>query len=276
MKEEKMNKKLCLIVFGLVLLVLSLAASSFAQPANDNFANAEVIGPTSLPLTYIVDNTNATTEPDEPNYICQYSQKTVWYKITPTSDEVLRADMEGSDFYDTVLRVYQQTGSDITSLASPTYCWTYCEECSAAWAPAATWVIFSVSAGTTYYIQAGNSYSGGGELHLRLQVVLPPPNDNFADATVIPSVPFTSDSLDLMAATEEIGEPIPSCFFGPFGGTAWYTFTPSVTQYYVGNLMYPIWDWCFGVYTGSSLGNLSQLVSHYGNPVIFHATAGTT
>ena len=65
------------------------------SPPNDNFANATVI--TSLPFSDSVDNTGATTEPDEPQY-CAYSPQTVWYKFTPTANAVVRADMAGSSF----------------------------------------------------------------------------------------------------------------------------------------------------------------------------------
>lgn len=264
-----MNKKLFLMVFGLFLSVLALAASSLASPPNnDNFANAIAIN--SLPFSDTVDNTSATTEVNEPIYGCyDYSWNTVWYAITPATNGVLRADMGGSNFYDIMLRVYQQNGSDIGSLlllgcASPNW-------------NGATSVTFSVSAGTTYYIQAGDIYSGGGSLDLTVEEVLPPANDNFADATVITEVPF-SDPLDLAAATVETGEDAVSCFFAPVG-TAWYAFTPSVTQSYVGNLTSDTglsFYVGYGIYTGSLLGNLSQVVCKYWNPVVFHATAGMT
>ena len=52
----------------------------------------------------------------------------------------------------------------------------------------------------------------------------PPPNDNFADAEVISSVPF-SDSETTTSATTEAGEPAPSCA-GQVASTVWYSFTP--------------------------------------------------
>ena len=52
----------------------------------------------------------------------------------------------------------------------------------------------------------------------------PPSNDNFANATVITSVPF-ADTVDITEATTEPGEPIANP--GEVGRTVWYSFTPS-------------------------------------------------
>ena len=59
---------------------------------------------------------------------------------------------------------------------------------------------------------------------------MPPGNDNFANATPVGGLPFSS-SVDATTATLEAGEPMPSCaqWYGP-SGTIWYAFTPSTTQ----------------------------------------------
>jgi hypothetical protein len=51
----------------------------------------------------------------------------------------------------------------------------------------------------------------------------PPSNDNFANATVITSLPFT-DTGDLAGTTTEPGEPQ---FCSTIAQTVWYTFTPT-------------------------------------------------
>src|SRR3989337_954702 len=62
-------------------------------PANDNFANAEVIG--SLPFSATVDNTNASHEPGEPQG-CGFPFRSVWYSFTPAENMALRVDTVGS------------------------------------------------------------------------------------------------------------------------------------------------------------------------------------
>ena len=53
----------------------------------------------------------------------------------------------------------------------------------------------------------------------------PPPNDDFADETVIIELPY-SDSVDIGEATVEAGEATPSCNFGGVFSTIWYRYTP--------------------------------------------------
>ncbi len=54
----------------------------------------------------------------------------------------------------------------------------------------------------------------------------PPPNDNFADAEVIASLPFDTYQLDISGATVEAGEPTSHCAFNGSFQTIWYKFTP--------------------------------------------------
>src|SRR3990172_7583509 len=116
-KESKMFKSklihLCLgLVAAIALAVPSASTALAAPPANDNFADAQVI--TELPFSISVDITEATTEPDEPQP-CGYLPWTVWFSYTPATDVVLRADMEGTQIWAT-LRVYRAVGPNITDL----------------------------------------------------------------------------------------------------------------------------------------------------------------
>lgn len=175
--------------------------------------------------------------------------------------------MAGSSFGDTILNVYEvvDAGSGINGLSQ-----LNCAE----WGGSST---FSVQAGTTYYIQAGNIYYGGGDLHLNLQEIPPPANDNFASATVIPSpLPFY-DSIDTSSATTEPSEPTPSCASNSFGKSAWYAFTPTSTASVSTNIFYAPFAPILAVYTGQSLASLSEIACHQFHGVLtFHATAGTT
>jgi PKD domain-containing protein len=107
---------------------------------------------------------------------------------------------------------------------------------------------------------------------LNVQVLRPPANDDFANASPINAVPF-SDSFDTSVATVESGEPTPSCGYGQSSGTVWYAFTPSVSGSYSAA---PGFYAQVAAYTGSSLSNLSQIGCRGFSALTFHADAGTT
>ena len=137
------------------------------------------------------------------------------------------------------------------------------------------------AAGTTYYFLVALCCdvvgSGGGSLVFNVREVAPPSNDDFANATTIPGVPFT-DTVDTLGATTEVGEPVPSCAFGglPLTSSVWYAFTPaesgSVTASATG---LPV-STASAVYTGSSLTNLTEKGCGQSTLVTFRAEAGTT
>jgi hypothetical protein len=251
-----MKKSLWLALLGLALLALALPAVALAQPSNDNFANATVI--TTLPFSDTLDNTGATTEPGEPQP-CNYSPQTVWYSFTPAANGVVRADMDTSSFFDRQLNLYLQLGSGFGGLS-----FIGCQVGGGS-------ITFNVQAGTTYYLQASSIYSGGGSLHVNMQAVPPPPNDDFANAKTITALPY-SDTEDTTAATLEPGEPTPSCGFGSPSGSVWYAFTPTTNETVSAS------DNGFvAAYTGTSLGSLTSLGCRaFGGMLTFHAEAGTT
>ena len=232
-------------------------------PVNDNFADATIIN--TLPFNDTADITEATIEANEPQN-CDYSTKTVWYVFTPTTNAVVRADMSGSSFWYTILNAYQAVGPGFDGLSHL--------QCGRFYNASVT---FSVQAGETYYLQAGSTYYGGGELHLNVQEIPPPENDDFANATMIPSsLPFY-DNIDASAATTQADEPTSSCAsYGP-NMTVLYTFTPdtsgSISASIPNKSFYPT----FAAYTGSSLTNLSEVGCRNGDDrLTFHVDAGTT
>jgi len=226
-------------------------------PTNDNFSTATNIG--SLPFSDSVDITNATIESGEPQF-CNFAPQTVWYSFTPAATAAVKVDMQGSSFSDNVFSIYQAFGSGFGGL-SVISCASFGNS-----------VTFNAQAGTTYYIQAGKINGGAGTLSLNLQVVPPPANDNFSNATLISALPF-NDSIDTTSASRESGEPNPSC--GNSSATIWYTFTPTVSGSISasGNGSFsPI----FAAYTGSSLANLIEVGCHSFGLLTFHVNAGTT
>jgi hypothetical protein len=247
---------------GLALVVLP-APAALAQPANDDFANATVIS--SLPFSTTEDTSQATSGLGDPAE-CGNSGS-VWFAFTPPSDMPIQADTFGSD-YDTVLSAWTGTIGAFDRIA-----------CNDDFTGGQSKIRFHATGGTTYYfmvaICCGNGGNGGGNLQFSVDQIPPPGNDEFANATPIPSLPF-SDTVDLFAATTQAGEPSPSCVGQPLRNTVWYAFTPATTQSLTARL-----DEVVGlaVYSGTSLTDLTEVgCSQFPTPqpVVFQAQADTT
>lgn len=103
--------------------------------------------------------------------------------------------------------------------------------------------------------------------------------DDFANATVISSLPF-DDTVDTTTATIETGEPTrPSCVFSDLAGSVWYAFTPT-TSGSVSASTFNLNGFAtlVAAYTGDSLTNLTELgcQTFLSNQVTFHVDSGTT
>jgi len=250
------------IIVAVLMLALSGVQPAYAvAPANDNFSNAITIS--ALPFSDVVDITEATTEPGEPQP-SNYSPQTVWYSFTPAANGVVIADMAGSIFSDTNLNIYTASGPGIGDLVFLG---------SVSWGGS---ISFNYQAGTTYYFQAGSIDGVGGELHFNLQEVPPPANDDFANAMIITSLPF-DDYVDISAATVQAGEPQPSCQFDPLDKTIWYAFTPTESGSISANVLNFSFSSTLAAYTGSSLTGLTEVgCSNMGSPLTFQAETATT
>jgi PKD repeat protein len=249
--------------------LLAPATAGAAPPTNDDFANATVIDPSSLPITtdaVPIDEATLQIGAGEgvPCGLAGSDAQTIWYAITPTTSGVLRVS-DSATFYYQFLGVYRQDGAGLAGLVNLACAtWYYGQNSTS----------FSVEAGKTYYIQAGSSFTSSGSVTLTLQVVPPPTNDDFADATSITSLVF-SDSVDSTAAGFELNEPTPSC--GSMEGTVWYAFTPSTGGSYTASLPYTGLYAGVAAYSGSGLGSLTEIGCRaVGQVLTFHANAGTT
>jgi hypothetical protein len=152
-----------------VVAVLSLAPAAYAAPpANDAFANAEV-----LPTPASVDGTtvDATREPGEPNYDDQYGvygQGTVWYAWTaPKTSRYRVADCGTTEDS----RIFVFTGASLADLRrapdgsvsqfDPSF------EC--AFGDHGTYELFNATAGVTYRIVVLDAFVGYNQpFHLTL------------------------------------------------------------------------------------------------------------
>jgi hypothetical protein len=91
------------------------------------------------------------------------------------------------------------------------------------WCPLNNPAPITLEAGQTYYIQAGAYPSEVGTIQVNVAEVFPPANDNFVNAEVIASLPF-STTVDIGDAWNEPGE-LGSC--GSQEKTVWYSFSPT-------------------------------------------------
>lgn len=98
-------------------LLLLAASPAWAQPANDECANATVIG--QIPFADALDVSAATADPGDPAFDCsadsppsQYGS-TVWYRYTATAAVNLEIATLGSD-YDAILAAFRGTCGALT------------------------------------------------------------------------------------------------------------------------------------------------------------------
>ncbi|HET8659249.1 MAG TPA: PKD domain-containing protein [Micromonosporaceae bacterium] len=241
------------------VVVVPAAAASATPPGNDDFANATSIS--SLPFADSGSLAEATAEPGEPQQWCA-SQQTVWYALTPASGITITADAIGSDF-GVGLSIYRSTGSSFYDLQFLD-CIGYGRSSS-----------LRAEAGATYYLRVGSFSVEPRSFQLHVQVLPPPPNDDFAAATPATTIPFTSTVDHLIAATmESPDEPI-GCAGGTLEGSVWWAFTPAAAGHYVASLDGPLSP-NLAVYTGSALASLDLAACSSGSSVAFLAGAGTT
>ena len=243
---------------GRILLNLTLA------PGNDDFANAFTIPGGGG----IVDGSNlaASRESGEPAHAGNSVGPTVWWKWTAQTSGLATINTYGSDF-DTALAVY--VGDSVDSLSEVVS--------QAAFNNYTVRVQFNTVAGTTYRIAVlGNGYSTG-IIHL-IVTPQPPPNDNFADAIVIPPAGGQGSGTNY-GATWETGEPLSHgvrC-----DSSVWWKWTAPASGPTIIATTGSEFDTLLAVYTGSTPGALTEVASNddwysLQSQVQFQAVAGTT
>jgi len=266
MRSRGVSRLLSFLAVASVMVLAGPDTAFSAPPPNDFFADAILTSP--LPFTHSEDVGQAGLEPGEFVFLnCApfTMQGTVWYRLPASSAQAFTVNVNGSD-PGVFVNVYVDFGGGINSLG-------FVSCTSPIFAPAQ----FTTQPGGTYYIQAGSYVPGPANLVLNVAQVPPPPNDNFAAAKTIDVHPYL-DPVDLTAATTEPGEPTPSQAFTTPAASAWYKFTPDVTE----SLQASVESCCtpsiLAVYTGT-LGNFLEIRSRsFGFPtqVPFQALAGTT
>jgi hypothetical protein len=259
-------------VSSVALLASLLApAAAAAAPANDNFADAQAIGP-ALPIEVPGSTIGATVEAGEE---LPADGHTVWFKWTAPASVPVRVDL--CDYHavngpgNRGLWVY--TGTSIATLVEVAENFTGCR------------VSFPAAVGTTYMIKFDTYFEGEGDFSLRMFEETPPANDDFADALPVgPGLPVSIPGSDVFA-TVEPGEPHHASNnetdFRP-ADSVWYSWTAGTS----GETRIRVCDSDFsarlGVYTGTTVASLTRvtttvpLVSFPYCSLRFDAKAGTT
>jgi Calcineurin-like phosphoesterase len=259
---------------ALAALAIALAcastvdAKSTAAPANDNFANAQVISGTSGTATG--SNVGATKESGEPNHAGNSGGASIWYRWTAPSAGSVTIDTTGSSF-DTLLGVY--TGSAVnalTTIASNDDC------CGGRQSK----VSFSAVSGTTYQI-AVDGYNGKtGSVTLNWNLAGAGANDMFANAQALAGTNGTATGSNV-SATKESGEPNHTGNAG--GASVWYRWTATASASTTIDTSGSGFDTLLAVYTGNAVNALTTIVSNddvskndHTSKVTFTPVAGTT
>ncbi len=232
-----------------------------AQPpiANDDFASAEAI--TSLPFSTQFDTDVATKEAGE-TFGCGPEDSNVWYKLTSPTDAVIVADARTvSSGTGTSIGIF--TGSELASLTRVACVSSHAQ--------------FEMAAGSTVYIKVGPSSRFAQRIALDVKSVISPANDDFANAEIVTSLPFTT-TPSKPGATLEPGEPA-NCGFDTTPGSLWYSFTPEQDMKLLvrtRNINF-VGEDSLAVYTGGSLTALTQLACKrsFSPPMEIMATTGT-
>lgn len=104
---------------------------------------------------------------------------------------------------------------------------------------------------------------------------IPPPNDDFKNATVISSPGFR-DTVDISGASVETGEPTPDCAYD-MGHTIWYAFAPTESGSYSAYIEDAWFSNFHAAYTGNALPHLLELACRaWGGMLTVQMDAGTT
>jgi hypothetical protein len=237
---------------------LTLTLSGKAPPPNDDFNHATVIP--ALPATVTTDASGATTAPDDPTACGGPPDSSVWFNFTPTTNELVVADTNGST-YQPAVSVWTGARGALVNVT-----------CGNFFQPAS----WQATAGVTYHLMVANSSLFGsapaGQLTLHLQGLLAPPNDDISHATVIPRLPF-NDTLDTTAATTSPSDP--AACDNTVNATVWYKFTAPASGIISLDTAGSNYQTAVSAYSGSP-GALLQIACGVNATNIFAVSKGTT
>ena len=252
-----------ILMITTILLAFSAITVLASPPGNDNFADATVI--TELPFSDSSNTSEATIDPADP-YTCGGQYKSIWYRYTPDSDVSLTVLANTDDGYRAYLSIFRAENGGITPI-----------DCGSSTRMS---LHLDMAAGTTYYFELMAVNIGsypppdpdGGNVTITIRQRVPPTNDDFLNAAVIPVMPF-SDTVDTTDASSEQGEPL----YVSDQRSLWYSFTPGVSGSFTAESSSENYTF-LAAYTGSDLSNLQMIGSKeaYIARIMLTLDAGTT
>jgi hypothetical protein len=237
-------------------------------PANDDFANAQTIGP-DLPVEFSGTTVDATAEPGEPQHDYHSAPtKSVWYRWVAPRNTEATFDRDCTTDVERTISIY--TGTDLNHLQH--IVGTVC------------YVTINVTKGTTYWIAANSMVEGG--FQFRITAPTPPANDDFGMAEQLPSGLPSSVLGSIVNATWEDGEPDHFTDL-PAYTSVWYRWTATTSGLVRADTCDSDFDSVLAVYSGNSVTGLAPMASSdddtfcdteatnpYGSAPVFTAQAG--
>ncbi|HEU0010742.1 MAG TPA: hypothetical protein VFT34_13070 [Verrucomicrobiae bacterium] len=231
-------------------------------PANDDFNNATAL--TGIQGGVSSRNHNATRQNGEPNHAGNLGGRSVWFNWTAPASGDAVFDTMGSTL-DTLLAVY--IGNSLNGL-------TLVAENDDVVPDDAdpddfpfigfSRVSFRATSGTTYRVAVdGHNFGAGavsGSISLHYySASAPPPNDNFANATMITGTKGQVAGNNL-SATRQAGEPNHSISAG--GRSVWFNWTAPASGQATFDTFGLYFDSVLAIYTGDSINALTPVVAN--------------
>lgn len=184
-----------------------------SRPANDNFASAKLIG--GREGLDVATTFNATRQAGEPNHAGRGGRHSLWYSFRASASGVVIFSTEDVGF-DSVLAAYRGSSlSALTQIAADDDSGT----------GGGSVMSFPVDAGERFMVAVDGAGRSRGRFVLRWRV--PPPNDDFADATRIAGEAGTVRGTTEGASVESGEDPS-----GLHYRTIWYRWTAPTSGTY--------------------------------------------
>ena len=277
--------RFALLAIVLIATLLAVTAIAYARSTetqallltpppmtNDYIEYATQI--TTLPYTFsqpLAATTRSASDPQPSCWTVSFTN-TIWYQYTPPVDQRVLFDAVHSD-YQTHAKLAVFSGAP-GSLAE--------QGCSAQ--ADAIGVDVTLSAGQTYYIMGakdGSTPAISEQFTLNATIVFLLPNDDFANATNITTLPFDIQQ-DIYAATSSVSDPhivCPGPAFTYGSNSVWFTYTSPVAQTVIVNAKPSSFGGSVSIFTGTE-DNLIQQACSLNQinmlPTPFTAQAGAT
>lgn len=264
------------VLFMAVGVVALPASAGAAMPPNDDFANAADLG-NGLTASASGSNLWATAEAREPGRVSGPATASVWYRWTAPQSGVVRVQTCDSNF-DTTLAIFRGDAFGALGLVAGND-----NRCGIPEASRSA-LRFLAAAGTTYHIAVAGWRGSQGSVELKLRFLIPPSNDDFANAADLGNSLTASVSGTNRDATVEPREPHHHA--RATVASVWYRWTAPVSRKIEIDTCESDFDTMIAVYVGTGFDALPSVASNddkegcgddgEGSVLRFNSFAGTT